>query len=135
MASLRGQMSPNKNMQLLGKLFGLITGPDVPQITPEELKNRLSQKNKPMVVDMRSAAEYKAGHISGAIHIAAHEIPQQVNKLPKDKDIVFQCWHGNTSRQAIATLLNKGYSQERLSSLQGGMSGWTSAFGQKGLTK
>jgi rhodanese-related sulfurtransferase len=122
-------------MQLLGKLFGLVSGPPVNEVSAEELKNRLSQKNKPLLVDMRSAAEYKAGHISGAIHIAAHDIPQQLNKLSKDKDIVFQCWHGNTSRQAIATLLNKGYSQERLTSLQGGMSGWVSAFGQKGLVK
>jgi adenylyltransferase/sulfurtransferase len=61
------------------------------------------------------------------------EIPARLNELPKDKDIVFQCWHGNTSLQASAFLIDNGWSAERVSSLSGGIAGWVQANGQGSL--
>jgi rhodanese-related sulfurtransferase len=52
-------------------------------------------------------------HIPGATHIFINEIPARINELPKDKDVVFQCWHGNTSLQATAFLIENGWPASR----------------------
>ena len=103
------------------------------EITPHELKTRLDNGDDVVVVDMRQGWEYQHGHIPGATHMFINEIPARMNELPKDKDIVFQCWHGNTSLQASAFLIENGWAAERVSSLSGGMAGWVQAHGEKGL--
>ncbi|MBE7550794.1 MAG: rhodanese-like domain-containing protein [Anaerolineales bacterium] len=103
------------------------------EITPHELKARLDNGDDVVVVDMRQGWEYQHGHIPGATHMFINDIPARINELPKDKDIVFQCWHGNTSLQASAFLIENGWAAERVSSLSGGMAGWVQAHGEGGL--
>ncbi len=133
-------------MGLLKKLFGgkeeePVAPPPPPapepepirinEITPHELKARLD--NGDVVVDMRQDWEYQYGHIPGAIHMFINEIPIRFNELPQDKEIVFQCWHGNTSLGASAFLIERGWPAERVASLSGGIAGWVQAHGQKAL--
>jgi rhodanese-related sulfurtransferase len=103
------------------------------EISPQELKAKLDNGDNVMVVDMRQAWEYQHGHIPGATHMFINEIPARINELPKDKDIVFQCWHGNTSLQASAFLIQNGWPAERVASLSGGIAGWVQAHGQGAL--
>lgn len=103
------------------------------EISPQELKSRLDNGDNVTVVDMRQAWEYQYGHIPGAVHMFVNEIPARMNELPKDRDIVFQCWHGNTSLQASAFLIQNGWSAERVASLSGGIAGWVQAHGQGAL--
>jgi rhodanese-related sulfurtransferase len=103
------------------------------EISPAELKARLDNGDSVVVVDMRQPWEYQSGHIPGAIPMFVNEIPARMNELPKDSDIVFQCWHGNTSLQASAYLIDNGWSAERVASLSGGIAGWVQAHGQQGL--
>jgi rhodanese-related sulfurtransferase len=107
----------------------------ITEITPIELKSRLENGNKIMVVDMRQVWEYQSGHIPGAKHMFIQEIPARVNELPKDVDIVFQCWHGNTSQGACGFVIQNGWPAERIFSLQGGMAGWVQANGQDSLER
>jgi rhodanese-related sulfurtransferase len=53
-----------------------------------------------MLVDVRPAEDFKAGHISGAINILDEEIGDNIDSLKTAKDIVFYCATG--SRSAIA---------------------------------
>ncbi|NJN99592.1 MAG: rhodanese-like domain-containing protein [Anaerolineales bacterium] len=103
------------------------------EISPQDLRARLDNGDEVVVVDMRQGWEYQHGHIPGATHMFVNEIPARINELPKDKDIVFQCWHGNTSLQAVAYLIENGWSAERVASLSGGMAGWVQAHGQGAL--
>lgn len=103
------------------------------EITPHELKTRLDNGDDVVVVDMRQGWEYEHGHIPGATHMFINEIPARMDELPKDKDIVFQCWHGNTSLQASAFLIENGWAPERVSSLSGGMAGWVQVHGEGAL--
>ena len=107
----------------------------IAEISPIDLRARLDNSDDLIVVDMRQAWEYQSAHIPGAIHMFIQEIPMRFNELSKDSDIVFQCWHGNTSLQASRFLIEKGWDTLRVSSLSGGIAGWTSAFGQDGLVK
>ena len=107
----------------------------ISELTPYELKARLDNGDELVVVDMRQAWEYEAGHIPGAKHMFIQEIPTRYNELPQNTTVVFQCWHGNTSLDAAGFLIHNGWDDSRVFSLSGGISGWTSTFGPTGLVK
>lgn len=107
------------------------------EITPHTLKAQLENGNgnNLIVVDMRAHWEFQAGHIPGAIHMFIQEIPARFHELPKDANIVFQCWHGNTSLDASAFLIQQGWPEPNVASLSGGMAGWVQVHGQESLTR
>lgn len=105
------------------------------EITPFDLKAVLESGNNLVVVDMRSQWEYQAGHIPGAINIFIQEIPTRFTELSADANIVFQCWHGNTSLDASAFLIQQGWSESNVASLDGGIAGWVQTHGQESLEK
>lgn len=107
----------------------------VNEITPEALKARLDNGDDVIVIDMRQNWEYQAGHIPGARNIFIQEIPARLDELPKDTDIVFQCWHGNSSLDASGFLIQNGWPASRVASLRGGIAGWVQTHGQAGLVK
>lgn len=105
------------------------------ELSPHELKARLDNGDELIVVDMRQAWEYQSGHIPGAKHMFIQEIPARIDELPKDTDIVFQCWSGLTSLDASGFLIRNGWKSSRIFSLSGGIGGWTTTFGPEGLVK
>jgi rhodanese-related sulfurtransferase len=109
--------------------------PRINEITPQELKAQLDNGHPVLVVDMRQGWEYQSGHIPGAKHMFVQEIPARAGELPQDTDIVFQCWHGNTSLGACGFLIENGWPAERVASLQGGMAGWVQTHGRGSLEK
>jgi 3-mercaptopyruvate sulfurtransferase SseA len=62
----------------------------VRRVTVEELRAAL-EKGTAIVVDVRVAESYKAGHIKGALWIPGNEIASRTKELPKDKLIVTYC--------------------------------------------
>jgi len=80
--------------------------------------------NDPVIVSVRSAADYALGHISGAINIGLKDIADVDNlaKLNPDKQIVVYCYTGRTGSQATAILNALGYNAKNL---LWGISGWT----------
>ena len=64
-------------------------------------------------IDVRTAEEYKAGHLEGAIHIPYDEIEQKINAIKADKtaDIQLYCRSGRRSGIALETLRSMGYSK------------------------
>ena len=107
----------------------------VNEILAHDLLSRINNGDELLVVDMRQPWEYEAGHIPGAVSIFIQEIPARLAEIPKDKDVVFQCWHGNTSLQASAFLIDQGWDGQRIASLSGGMAGWVEAHGPESLVK
>lgn len=62
----------------------------VERIPVPELKKKLESKNKPIIVDVREAAEIKeSGAIPGAIHIPMAHLEKRMSELPKNAEIVF----------------------------------------------
>lgn len=107
----------------------------ITEITPQELMSQFRNGNSPLVIDMRSQWEYQAGHIPGAINMFIQEIPARFNELPKNKPLVFQCWHGNTSLDASGFLIQNGWPASNVASLNGGIAGWVQVHGQGSLEK
>lgn len=60
-------------------------------LTKEELSKRLRRKDDLLVLDVRPAEEYTAGHVPGAVSIPVAELKRRLKELPKNKEIVAYC--------------------------------------------
>lgn len=69
------------------------------------------------VVDVRTAAEFDAGHLPGAINIPFEEVGRRAGEIgPKETPVLLYCRSGRRSGIAAETLRGLGY--ERLYDLQ-----------------
>ena len=61
------------------------------------------------IIDVRTEAEWKTGHLDGAIHIEWQDILQLSSKISKDEEIYLYCRSGNRSGKATKILSDAGY--------------------------
>jgi rhodanese-related sulfurtransferase/DNA-binding transcriptional ArsR family regulator len=59
-------------------------------ITRDELARRI-RRGEVTVVDVRPAAEYKAGHVEGARSLPIRELRRRLDSLPRDGELVAYC--------------------------------------------
>lgn len=107
----------------------------ITEISPQQLHERLAQRDDVVVVDLRQPWEYEAGHIPGAVSLFIQEVPVRLRELPQDRDVVFQCWHGVTSIDVAAYAIEQGWPAARVASLSGGMAGWVHTHGPASLVQ
>ena len=81
------------------------------QISQEEAKEMMGKDDDHIVVDVRRADEYAAGHIPGAILIPNEKIgTEQPAELPDlDQIILIYCRSGNRTKQTLQKLADMGY--------------------------
>jgi len=60
-------------------------------ITRADLAERLRHDPRPLVLDVRPAAEFLAGHVPGAVSVPPDELRARVRRLPTDDDVVAYC--------------------------------------------
>ena len=77
-----------------------------------------------VVVDIRSAEDYAAGHIIDAVHLPLAELSKGGEKLKKltDKPIIVCCMSGNLAGQAARELKLQGCTE--VHALRGGIAAW-----------
>jgi rhodanese-related sulfurtransferase len=62
------------------------------------------------LVDVRTPAEFAAGHIPGAVNIPLQQLDSRLGELqPKDQAVVLYCRSGNRSSTAARVLKNAGF--------------------------
>jgi hydroxyacylglutathione hydrolase len=91
----------------------------VPQVSVEELRLHVNQG---LVLDVTSDSEWKSGHIEGATHIMAGNLPKRLNEVPRDKEIHVICGSGYRSSIASSILTNAGFG--KIVNVLGGMTAW-----------
>ena len=64
-----------------------------------------------IIVDVRTPAEYKEGHLEGAVNIdvQAPNFLILLGQLPTDGDYIVYCHSGNRSAQATQVMTTKGF--------------------------
>lgn len=77
------------------------------------------------VFDLRSASDFSAGHIKGAVNVALKDVVTTAASYT-DKPILVVCYTGQTAGQAVMALRLSGYSNAVV--LKWGMAGWNPAF-------
>jgi rhodanese-related sulfurtransferase len=77
-----------------------------------------------MLIDVRSQAEWRAGHAPSAVHIPLEQLGSRMRRLPDTTRIVTACRVGGRSAQAASMLRSAGYS---VANLRGGMLAWQRA--------
>ncbi len=70
--------------------FGTHSGEDTEEVGRAELLRR-AQAGEVVVLDVRPAEEFAAGHIPGAISIPIDELPARIAELPADAEVVAYC--------------------------------------------
>ena len=71
------------------------------------------QKEKYLVIDVRSAEDYAKGHIKFALNMPLDTFKDEVSKIEdwKDKDVVLYCNSGKMSGEAAEILVNDGFTK------------------------
>jgi rhodanese-related sulfurtransferase len=92
------------------------------QMRVEELKKRLEQGRQPVILDVREPWEFGICALPGSTHIPMGQIPQRLQELNKEDEIVVVCHHGSRSAFVAQFLQQQGFS--KLYNLQGGVSAW-----------
>lgn len=72
------------------RYLGVQDGADTEEIGRIELLRR-AQAGEVVVLDVRPACEYAAGHIPGAVSIPIDELPSRLAELPADTEVVAYC--------------------------------------------
>ncbi len=81
------------------------------QISMDEAVTMMAAEEGYIILDVRRADEFAAGHIPGAINVANESIgADDIPELPdKDQRILVYCRSGNRSKQASQKLADLGY--------------------------
>lgn len=85
-------------------------------ITRAELARRLKRGGDFLVIDVRPAEEFAAGHLPGAISVPLTELHRRMKELPKDKEIIAYCRgpYCAFSHVAVELLRKRGFRARRL---------------------
>lgn len=104
------------------------TRPDgviINEISPTELKARLEQGDRPVLVDVRELFESALADLPdfGQLRIPVKEIPVRWRELDPNKEIVVYCRSGPRSAWVTERLMEVGF--ERVFNLKGGITAWS----------
>jgi membrane protein DedA with SNARE-associated domain len=96
------------------------------RITPEQLKQKLDDREEVLIVDLRHTLDYEqdGSRIPGALHLLPEEMQTRHREFPRNRDIVLYCGCPNeaTSAQVAIMLQRRGVLRAR--PLEGGLQAW-----------
>jgi NADPH-dependent 2,4-dienoyl-CoA reductase/sulfur reductase-like enzyme/rhodanese-related sulfurtransferase len=92
---------------------GMLRG-DHPQIDLATLM-AISPAERPLLLDVRTADEFAAGHLPAAINLPVDELRSRIGELPTDRDIVAYCQVGQRGYLATRILRQAGLPVRNLS--------------------
>lgn len=95
----------------------------VPELTPDDLAQRLADGRAVQLLDVRTALEYRQGHIAGAVHVPVPSLAAALPRLGLDLQlpVVAICKTAHRSIPAVRLLAAEGYNACQLA---GGMDRW-----------
>jgi phage shock protein E len=98
---------------------------EAPSVTAAALHERRESGAAPLVIDVRTPAEYASGHVPGAVNIPFDQVAERVAELDTPHGVALYCMVGPRARKGEAALLAAGY--ESVFHLEGGLAAWQAA--------
>ena len=107
-------------------LLPVVQGAAATGISPAEAVQCMN-RDKGVVIDVCSAAEFAESHIKGAVNVPLDELESRLEKAVKNKHtpVVMVCAAGARSKRAQAVAQKLGY--DNVHSLHGGLKAWKEA--------
>jgi rhodanese-related sulfurtransferase len=93
------------------------------EVSVEELKARRDRGEKPLVLDVREASELQLARIPDVVHVPMNEVPQRLDELDKDAEIIVMCHAGGRSMRVAHYLSSEGFTN--VANLTGGIAAWS----------
>src|SRR6266852_3991721 len=99
----------------------------IPEVTVDEVKNRVERGETWALLDVREREEYREGHLDGALSLPRGFLEMRVEETVPDKQapIIAYCGGGTRSLIAARTLKEMGYTN--VVSMTGGFTAWKNA--------
>ena len=92
------------------------------EITPQDLKTRLSTDNRPLLLDVRQDWETQLCRLPNAVHIPIEEIEYRTEELDPNTETVVYCHQGVRSAAVAEYLRQRGFRDVK--NLAGGLDLW-----------
>lgn len=96
-------------------------------IDPADLAARIARGESLRILDVRSEAEFAAGHVPGAVNIPFNRLGSRIEQVPghADEDVYVYCGHGPRAYMAAGALRQGG--RTRLVYVRGHYAAWQRA--------
>ena len=93
-------------------------------LSPHDFGQKIIENTEGVVLDVRTADEFKNGHLPKAINanVMSSELTTKAAKLNKEKPVFVYCRSGARSTTACKTLANLGFTD--VYNMSGGISSW-----------
>jgi adenylyltransferase/sulfurtransferase len=96
--------------------------PALPSINVDQLAARLAAGETPFILDVRQPEEEAEGTIPGARLVPLATLPERLDELPRDREILVHCKAGGRSSRAVAFLHQAGF--PLAVNVAGGINAW-----------
>ena len=93
-----------------------------PELTPQQAVALINHK-RAQLVDVRKPADFKRGHVTGAVNLPSDQIQNNLNRLDRARPVILMDNMGSASRTAAKLLRGVGFSEVYV--LEGGIVSWT----------
>jgi rhodanese-related sulfurtransferase len=95
-------------------------------VTPDEAEKLINSRKDLVILDVRTAEEFGAGHIKGAKNVSFldDDFEQKLKEI-EGKPVLVHCASGGRSARAVKQMLGKEFPE--LYHMNGGMKAWTDA--------
>jgi rhodanese-related sulfurtransferase len=94
-------------------------------VSPTAAAAMIKEKKTLQLIDVRTAAEYAAGHLAQSKLIPLQELEARVGEIDKSKPTLLYCRSGHRSGQALKLLTEKGF--PNATHIEGGINAWQAA--------
>lgn len=94
------------------------------EISPQQAWQMVNEEQAALL-DIRDLQRFTYSHPQGAFHLTNQSYGQFQDAYDFDHPVIVSCYHGISSRNVAAFLVEQGY--ERVYSVKGGFDGWVRA--------
>jgi len=102
-----------------------LEGLPLERFEPLSARSLTDLEPRAFMLDVRTRAEYGAGHFPGAVHIHAGQLYGQLERIPRDRRVLVHCQSGVRSVGAASLLRAHGFTD--VLELEGGYPHWAQA--------
>ena len=98
-------------------------------LKPSQFKAQMEQTENPCIIDIRSVADFEAGHIAGAVRLdpTALGFVSELKRLADPSEPVFvYCKLGKTSKETANAMVSRGF--QNVFMLKGGFFAWIKLY-------